>query len=379
MKNLLSLLIILSPFFLHAQEKDMCSVSKIAIEHSVQIRELKLLKEVPCLVKDKEDVKKYLIKTIEEKIPVSKLANEEILYKALSIIPKNFKYKDGIIDLYLSQLGGYYDPIKNHYIMAGWMPKMLQMPIAVHELVHALQDQHYNLDNFLDNLNLTSDEVLARSALVEGDASYIMYEYVYKQSGQKSLSESKDVSSIIFQVVASMAANEDLKKVPNSLQAMLIFPYTSGLRFAHHLIKQGGINEINKVYKRLPTTTKEILHPEVYLSGYRHKPISLNEFSTFLEFKESQVIYSDSIGEFGLASIFSNNLETKLNSADLAKNWAGDLAIILESQNGKKVYWLLKLESDDQATITLENLKKIKDFKFKNFKIENSFLFFDFS
>ena len=57
------------------------------------------------------------------------------------------------------------------------MPAAFQTTIAVHELTHALQDQYFDLQKFVDAKTENSDLLLAHSALVEGDATAVMIDY----------------------------------------------------------------------------------------------------------------------------------------------------------------------------------------------------------
>ena len=142
-----------------------------------RLRGLKVKREVPCRLQDKAQVERYLRSAIEEKVPKQKLELEGEMYRLIGAIPKDYDYLNGLVAVYTSQLGGYYEPGEEYYAMAAWMPGVLQMPIAVHELTHALQDQHYALEKFIDQKSESSDQLMAKSALVEGDATAVMIDY----------------------------------------------------------------------------------------------------------------------------------------------------------------------------------------------------------
>ena len=245
-------------------DESLCQIATGAIEQASNIRSLRVKSKVPCEVHDKEKVKNYLLDTLENKVTFEKLRKEEAVFKALGFIPEDFNYKDGIVELYLGQIGGYYDPDKSYYVMAGWLPAMLQTTIAVHELTHALQDQYFNLQTFLDLKMQSNDELLARSALVEGDATAVMYDFARVTAGQKRLEEESNVEGLMLQSVISASMVAGMGKVPKTLQSMLIFPYTSGLRFAHELLRKGGYKQIDQAFNKPPRSTEEILHPEKY-------------------------------------------------------------------------------------------------------------------
>ena len=55
----------------------------------------------------------------------------------------------------------------NYFIFACPIISMMQLPIAVHELTHALQDQHHNLNQLID-MKSKDKSVLVRVGIKEG-------------------------------------------------------------------------------------------------------------------------------------------------------------------------------------------------------------------
>ena len=345
-------LLIIFSFAFPTFAADLCNTAPAALMTAEHIRGLKSKNPVKCVVHDKKQVGNYLSSTIEEKIPDAKLKAEEKLFKALGIIPKSFQYKKGIIDLYLSQLAGYYDPEKDQYVMAGWMPEMMQFPIAVHELTHALQDQHYDLDEYLDPTKLSSDEGMARSALIEGDASLVMYDYMNEQIGKSPLKDQEDISSLVLQMIAGTALSGGFSKAPKSLQAMLLFPYTSGSVFAHSLLRGGGYKNISKAYGRLPKTTKEILHPELYKNAWQQPKINTEKIYKKYGIDAEQISYQDNLGEFIVSTLLNESAPT------LAAGLQNDLAIFVEADGVEKIFWITLWDSPEVAGDFLKVYKK---------------------
>ncbi|RMD85299.1 MAG: hypothetical protein D6808_05510 [Candidatus Dadabacteria bacterium] len=327
--------------------ENLCFISKEAISEASLIRGLKALKDVPCLSHSKAEIKKAILQSIKEKIPDSKLKAEESLYKILGLLPEDFNYKKGIVDLYLSQLGGYYDPKRDFFVMADWIPAQLQITVAIHELTHALQDQHFNLDAITDNVGRSTDELLARTALIEGDATAVMLDYSRLLSNMPKLSEENDVSSFIFSSTAAVEFLSQNSNVPQSMKAFLIFPYTTGLKFVHFLLKRGGYKEVNKAYKRLPGSTEEILHPEKYLAKKRDYIIPTLPDS----FSNLPMRYKDTIGEFGVSVLCSQHLKGSKMCLAAANGWGGDRVGLYYANGGKAaaVLWKTSWDSKNDA------------------------------
>ena len=273
-----------------------------------------------------------------------KIAFEEQAYKMLGFIPLQYDYLNGLVQLYTEELGGYYDPEEKFYAMANWMPSTIQIQIAVHELTHALEDQHFDLEKILDSKTLTSDTLLARSALLEGDAIAIMLDYGRDLSGQKSIAEEGTVSMLMVQNISGSMLSHSLRKAPQALQATLIFPYVSGLHFTHALMKKGGYKQLNQAFVRLPETTKEILHPEKYLAGkkdFTNVPIKVPE--EFSEYKVSEPIFEDRLGEFFITTLLSNWLKPK-QASQAGDGWQGDKIALYKSEIEQDKRYLLSWE-----------------------------------
>ena len=331
-----------------------CDIATSAIVAASEIRQLKRKNDVPCVVRDKEAVRANLLSLVGEKTPPLKMKYEGLTLKTLGFIPESFDYERGIIDLYVSQLGGYYDPGHKYFVMAGWMPDILQTPIAVHELTHALQDQYFDLEKFVDAKIENTDLVLARSALVEGDATAVMLDYARKQVGQDGIATEPNVESVMLQNVIGGAFASSMASVPLSLQLTLLFPYTSGLRFVHTLLRKGGYAEVDNAFRASPRATTEILHPERYLS---HQLV-IKEFTDaeLAAGHAGEVVYRDTVGEFAISTLLAMFLPDKGEAIEAAKGWAGDRLVVLEGDASKPdgkmpitFLWRLAWESERDA------------------------------
>ena len=242
-----------------------CSIASSAMRSVSKIRGLAQRREVPCRVRNREEVESYLRATIERRVSAKSMAHEERAYKLLGLIPADFAYLEGLVALYTAQIGGYYDPEQRYYAMAAWLPQALQLPIAIHELTHALQDQHYHLAELMDEDRSDTDTLLARLALAEGDATAVMIDYSRQLRGQTALAKEKSVSGLVMQNVTGAMLTSSMTKAPSTLQALVVFPYLSGLNFVHQLLRHGGYRAVDRAFKRPPISTEEILHPQQYL------------------------------------------------------------------------------------------------------------------
>ncbi|RME87072.1 MAG: hypothetical protein D6785_02455, partial [Planctomycetota bacterium] len=172
--------------------------------------------------------------------------------------------------------------------------------VIVHELIHALQDQHFDLFSLQKYVQGNSDRSAALSALVEGDATLGMF--AQQMAGSE---EQQKLFIKFFQITTDlskefMAVN---RNVPTFIQDSMFFNYSQGLEFNWRLKKAGGLNKINLAFRDLPASTEQILHPEKYLSSNRDEPwtIQLPSLQKYFPQKNGWTKLSeDTMGELGI-------------------------------------------------------------------------------
>ena len=341
----------------------LCRLAEDSLVKASALRGLKVRTTVPCVVQDREMVRQFILSELDSKIPPDRLRGEEISYKALGMIPENFDYKSGIIDMYVSQIGGYYNPSRAHYVMAGWIPAALQAPVAVHELTHALQDQYYDLESFVEPKRYTSDELLARSALVEGDATAVMIDYSRELQHQPPIAKITDVNAIILSNVLGSGLTAGFSSVPASLQLQILFPYSSGLRFVHTMIQSGGYASLDKVYRSPPRSSEEILHPEKY--GTAIPDFANPDWKGIRSLlQDTTPIHHDTMGEFGVSSLMTMFESDRTKAADIGSGWGGDTVLVFERSGGAEhetvwvTHWDTPTDASDFAQMYRAGLEK---------------------
>ncbi len=347
---------LLLPFFGPVATATDCSIAATAMQTASKLRGLRVRKSVPCKLQDRAQVERYLRETLRTKVPTERMENEGRAFKLLGLIPKDYHYMEGLISLYTSQLGGYYDPDKDYYAMAAWMPSMMQMPIAVHELTHALQDQHYDLSSLTDVTHETSDALMARSGLIEGDATAVMLDYARSLSGQRSIGDDENVSAFMVQNLTGAMLSSAMHEAPPALQAILIFPYMSGLHFAHSLLKKGGYSRIDQAFRNLPRSTEEILHPEQYLNGKRTSETLEAITPEGIALRAPTPVFADTLGEFVISTLLGGWIPT-LRASSAAAGWGGDRVALYEKESGGQILtWNTKWDSAKDADEFLASL-----------------------
>jgi hypothetical protein len=260
---------------------------------------------------------------VRAEIPPQVLRGEGAFLSAFGLLPTGYDFESGLYAILESQLAGYYDPDdKTMFLMDDLSNQEAEATLA-HELVHGLQDQHYDLGPRLHYKSDNNDQQSAVQCLAEGDATSAMLDLLLAPKGHNSLSLPDSV--IDAQIVAGMALSPGLASFPSILRNSLVAPYSDGIRFVQWMRRRGGWVSVDQAWTDLPTTTEQILHPDKYLSHEPPEPVSVP--SAQLLGGSFEPMYTEVYGEQGFRLAVEEWMPKKLAIA-AASGWAGDHAVV---------------------------------------------------
>ena len=229
-------------------------------------------------------VESYLQEKFDEDEGAKRMQSSEIVLKKFGLLDRDFALKPFLLALLKEQIAAYYDSKTKTVSMLDWVSIDDQKPVLAHELTHALQDQHIDLEKWSDqtpdevSLNaaqdtdhLAKDEMdTAREAVVEGQATAVMMDYILKPMG-KSLVKDPEVLDFIKQQMASSEDSPILARAPLLLSESLLFPYREGLSFEQDLwMDKGQTAAFAGALDHPPTSSWEIINPREY--EHKHVP-----------------------------------------------------------------------------------------------------------
>jgi hypothetical protein len=252
-------------------------------------------------VMQKHEIRKRLIERVDGEYSAAELAAEELAMKRLGLLPADADYKKLVIDLLTDQIAGFYDPVEQQLYIAGWQQTGMEMfedILMAHEIDHALQDQHFGLRKFMRPDKGNSDATVARQALVEGDGTALMFEYMMSSMGMEMPWADQKTTAMMSEQMTTAMAGSAMATIPLVLREGLIFPYMKGLAFVAHFRKHHPWKRIDAIYKKPPLSTEHILHPEKYLAYERPDEIKAGAIAALAGFER---VYDNVNGEFGLA------------------------------------------------------------------------------
>ncbi len=323
-----------------ADEKaDLVELGKRVERRVVKLRGLEVKKPIRWEVTSKDEVRAYLKKTLKEQYGPGEMENEGLAMKALGLIPREMKFREFIIALYEEQVGGYYDPKKETFYLADWIAPAMQETIIAHELTHALQDQHFDIDKFIDRIKGNSDAMYARASLAEGEATLVMLADAMDNLGMEMDLSMLDMDGVFGQMMIQMSAAQFPKfaEAPRALREALMFPYIKGLGFVNYGRRLGGWKRIDKIYSDIPMSTEQIMHPAKYYDR-RDPPTEVSlDFLAKLVPGKWEKIYEDVLGEFMTLQLL-DPVDNQDEEKRAAAGWDGDKVWVFKQ--GKELAWV---------------------------------------
>lgn len=231
-----------------------------------QIRGLAYKAPVPVKVVDDAFARGHVTARFRKFMPEAELAATAKAWELLGVVPPGTDILKSFLDALEEQAGGFYDPQTKSFFLLDDMPKGMAALLAAHELTHALEDQHYDLDGRIAAAKGDDDRMFAIGAVHEGSAMAAMSVYMTRAlaSGKLTLEALQEFSS------SEAGKAEKLRRMPAALRRQMIGPYLLGLGFVARgnvmAVAQQGYPtaDAERFYKSGPVSSEQILHPEKY-------------------------------------------------------------------------------------------------------------------
>ncbi len=239
------------------------------------------------------------------------LAETERIFRALGFIDDDADLVKALRDLLSVGVIGFYDPETDELVVRGDGVTPYTKVTIVHELVHAWDDQHFELDR--PELDDADDESgFGFSALVEGNARRV--ENTYRLSLSSAETDAVDCEEAAY----GASVDIDMTSIPLVLIELLVAPYELGEPFVGLLDDAGGEERINEAFDDPPLTSSAVIHPERYLNGLEATDVDPPPAPDGVEVFDEGVF-----GELVLAMLLRDEIGQgdALRAAD---NWAGD-------------------------------------------------------
>ncbi|MBV9495635.1 MAG: hypothetical protein JOZ54_15415 [Acidobacteria bacterium] len=322
--------------------KEMAAVAKI--------RGLQFLHPVKTKTVARADLPTILRAEMMKSTPYS-ADDYALILQSLRLVDASVKDPvDKMITLLQGQVLAFYDPLSHTYYSLDTLPdaakpmgnaELLESSVVLHELTHALKDQHFDVGTKDYALRNDWDASLAYHSLMEGDASLVMMASVIEGMGA-SFDDMVKNEQMLSMLTTAAAADKTIDEgAPRYFVESLKFPYIDGLKFVITAYRRGGWKAVDAIYANPPRSTREILHPDEYFARAARPVTPRVPFVAEPPVPVPHELTVEHLGEFHWAFLVGN---------DAAKGWRDDrVTISQDAQCLPTVLVETKWDSADRA------------------------------
>jgi hypothetical protein len=336
-----------------------------------QITGWKVNKRVPAKMLGKDTFRTYVEKRMKDTTNSESVRAEEITLKMFGFVPQDFNLAKETVDLVSEQAAAFYDYNKKQLFVLDSTAEGIEQRVAlVHELAHALADQHHPLGKFLKKGSPDDDASTARQAVMEGQATWLTWAYVSKTNGGKA-----EVPQMMIDQLtkAAGATNGDYPVFTNSplyLRESLVFPYNEGLRFQDAVYRKEGRAAFDAVFDRAPASTQQILHPARYFADLKPDDVQPPAQQAIFakRSKQFRVLVDGSLGELDHSLLLRTYLPEK-EAVEAASHWRGGAYRLYENKRDKYpvLSFLSEWDSPESAQKFFEFYQRVMKKKWKRY------------
>jgi hypothetical protein len=278
-------------------------------------RGLPFLEPVTVTMADEALFDERLFSDFDEPEQVEGRQETARILKALGLIDADLDLDETLRQMLSGGVLGFYDPETSELVVRGQAITPYIRETLVHELTHALDDQHFELHQpGYDDLD--DETSFGFSAVVEGNARRIESAYV------RSMSPEDQARRDLEEQAFGTATAPLLASVPVVLLEILQAPYEEGQTLVDSLFDLGGQELVDAAIQEPPTTSTQVLHPETFLAGIGALPVDP-------PMADGEVLDEGQFGEL-MTRITLGASEDPSVATNAASGWAGDWYVTWE-------------------------------------------------
>ena len=294
------------------------------------IRGLTLNSPVQRATFDRAALGQFVEASFNRDNPAALVDSNERLLKGLALMPQDASLRDLYVEMLTSQVAGLYDDTtKKMYVVTetGEIGPAEEITYA-HEYTHALQDQAFDIGAIKGKATDESDRALARTTLIEGDATLLMSIWAQQHLTQAQLLQVAGATDPASQAV--------LDRLPAILRETLLFPYTQGLNLSlGAFTSAGGYSGVDALFANPPDSTEQVLHPEKLNPREAPVPVSFPDDLAKRLGDGWCVPLQDTLGELQLRIMLGDAAGVDSATAQAAAaGWGGDRVALIDGPDG---------------------------------------------
>jgi hypothetical protein len=221
-----------------------------------RVRGLPWKRDVGVRIIARADVPAVLRKYMDENMPAELQETARLVLHRLGLLAPDKDPVEILIEA-LRDLGqGYYDSKSGDLLILGDWSGEAQMPLIAHELNHALEDQHFDLESMLLPVARDSDRSFAVECLVEGSAEIMRNRY---------MADHPKVAQMLQKALMTPETTERqmraLTEVPAILIVDTLLHYRVGPRLVGKWLEKNPKASLDELFQNPPVSQEQWLRP----------------------------------------------------------------------------------------------------------------------
>ncbi|MFB6147132.1 MAG: Hvo_1808 family surface protein [Halobacteriaceae archaeon] len=244
------------------------------VEH---IRRLEFRRDVPIVVRNRSTFRR---RVRNGSTNATRRLFDNVKFEALLLVGESAGSVAVQNENTATRVLGFYSPARNRIVVIAENDSAVRLDelTLAHELVHALQDQHFNLTRYD---GATRDGVNALDGLIEGDAEYVTYLYGQQRCNDASHPWNGTCVTPSDRQGGSGEGDDSRSDggVNYGIVVLKSLPYSDGPAFVHHVRERGGWSAVNALYEAPPVSAEQVVTPSKYQSDLPASP-SLRDRTT---------------------------------------------------------------------------------------------------
>ncbi|HYI66740.1 MAG TPA: hypothetical protein VEW95_07455 [Candidatus Limnocylindrales bacterium] len=321
----------------------------------IAIRGLEAADIGPAEIISRDELAVELRQIFDEEYPVEDRERDNIELRALGLLDPDQDVAELQLQLLGDQVLGFYDDVDKRMVVVSDAGLDVEARITyAHEYTHALQDAAFGLDSLETDAVGEDDRGLARTALIEGDATITMLAWMLQNLSQAEILE-----------YFAGAELPDTTGIPSWMVAQLSFPYDAGLTWTTSLA--GGdptspdFTEVDAAFDDPPDSTEQIIELDKWEAREAPATVEVPDLAAALGDGWEEVD-STPIGQATIGIMLEYFGIPVAEAREAGSGWGGDrLVVATGPDDAFAVAWRLAWDSPTDAAQFLAAYETVAD------------------
>ncbi|MEJ7844565.1 MAG: hypothetical protein WKF93_02895 [Acidimicrobiales bacterium] len=278
-------------------------------------RGLPFLRDVVVELEDDAAFEARLLADFEEGAEDLRIIGDA--FAALGLVEPGVELADAYRELLGIGVVGFYDPSTEELVVRGTEASPYVRTVIAHELVHALDDQHFDIDR--DFADTPDESGFGFTAVLEGNA--VRIEEAYRATFTPDEEDAATTEEL------SIGLGVDPFAIPFVLLESLAAPYELGPVLVEAILAAGGDEALAGAIAVPPTTSEQVLEPDVFVAGEAAVPVPV-------PVADGPVVDEGAFGAFTLGQLLAEIGVDPSTAAAAVDGWGGDAYVQWDDAGG---------------------------------------------